>query len=168
MNDIKNYEGLYKVTEDGQVWSVRKSKYLAAVTVKDGVQKVALYKDGQKKNKSIHRLVAEEYVPNVEGKPQVDHIDGDKTNNHKDNLRWCTNEENQAFRDEQLNSGKGHGGANPIGKQVKWGTATYPSIGSLARHIAKQRGSQVDTVKKEIKAVRYGGKTLYGEWCELV
>ena len=51
-------------------------------------QAVALYKDRKQNNCSIHRLVAIEFIPNLENKPQVDHIDMDKFNNSVSNLRW--------------------------------------------------------------------------------
>ena len=48
-----------------------------------------------KNNLSIHRIVAESYVPNPNNKEQVNHIDGNKTNNHYSNLEWVTRSENQ-------------------------------------------------------------------------
>lgn len=60
-----------------------------------GYLQVALQKHKKRKDEKIHRLVAEAFIPNPENKPQVNHIDGDKTNNNVNNLEWTTTSENQ-------------------------------------------------------------------------
>lgn len=161
--DIKGYEGLYQVTEDGRVFSNKSNKWLHPIVTHSGVLKVSIRVNGKKCLVAIHRLVAEAFIPNDENKPQVDHIDGDKQNNSKNNLRWCTNSENQNYRLSQGNSG-----AINESKKIRWGLKVYTSIRELSEVIASIRGSKPETVRKELKAVRYGGKVLYGEWCELV
>ena len=94
MKDIENYEGLYAVTSCGKVWSYRSKRFLRPQADKDGYLRVQLCKDGQKKMCRIHRLVAEAYIPNPEGLPQVDHIDNIKTHNYLNNLQWITNRDN--------------------------------------------------------------------------
>lgn len=94
MKDIKNYEGLYAVTSCGKVWSYKSKKFLKLRERKDGYLCVDLCKDGIKKTCFIHRLVAEAYIPNPENKPQINHIDEDKSHNWINNLEWATAKEN--------------------------------------------------------------------------
>ncbi|MDP3959930.1 MAG: NUMOD4 domain-containing protein [Pseudorhodobacter sp.] len=102
MKDIKGFEGLYAVTEDGQVWSYPKqnNRNLRGRWMKQqphkGYLSVHLKKDGKIFSKLVHRLVAETFIPNPENRPQVNHKheDGNKARNLVDNLEWTTNKEN--------------------------------------------------------------------------
>ena len=89
MKDIKDYEGEYAITRDGKVWSYKSNKFLKHMLDKEGYHKVNLYKDKKMKTFRIHRLVAQAFIPNPKGLPQVNHIDEDKSNNYVENLEWC-------------------------------------------------------------------------------
>lgn len=98
MKDIKNYEGIYAVTEDGRVWSYRSKRFLAPQLAGKGYLKVELYKKGHKKaSVFVHRLVAEAFIPNPDSLPEVNHKDEDKTNNNISNLEWITRQANVAY-----------------------------------------------------------------------
>ena len=86
--DIEGYEGLYQVSNCGRVRSLwlGKEKVLQPVKHKNGYLFVSL---GRKKIISIHRLVAEAFIPNPDNLPQVNHRDENKENNNVDNLEWC-------------------------------------------------------------------------------
>lgn len=89
MKDIKGYEGLYAVTEDGNVWSYYRKRYMKPTADAKGYLRVDLYKDGKKKNYKVHRLIAETYIDNPNNLPQVNHKDENKENNSISNLEWC-------------------------------------------------------------------------------
>lgn len=95
--DIKGYEGLYQVSNMGNVFSVArlgtKGGEIKTIIV-NGYKKVKLYKNGKMKTFSIHKLVAQAFIPNPENKPQVNHIDGNKSNNFYTNLEWVSCQEN--------------------------------------------------------------------------
>lgn len=90
MKDIINYEGLYGITMDGQVWSYRSNKFLKPKVKNSGYLEITLSKNGIKKTCLIHRLVAEAYIPNPDNLPQVSHKDESRDNNCVDNLFWDT------------------------------------------------------------------------------
>ena len=93
---IKKYPN-YFINKKGQVKSNYVSKLLSPRNAGRGYQCYQLRNEYGKKNEYIHRLVAETFIPNPHDLPQVDHIDGNKTNNNVDNLRWCTNFENLKY-----------------------------------------------------------------------
>ena len=94
MKDIKGYEGLYAVTSCGKVWSYRSKKFLKLGKNYWGYKQAILSKNGKTKAFSVHRLVAEAYIPNPDNKPQVNHKNEVKTDNYINNLEWVTHKEN--------------------------------------------------------------------------
>lgn len=105
--DIQGYEGLYQVSNLGRVKSLgrfidrlvygnywQEEKILKPNKTKYGYLIVELRKNKKPKSFLVHRLVAITFIPNSENKPEVDHINADKTNNSVNNLRWVTAKEN--------------------------------------------------------------------------
>lgn len=81
----------YEITKDGDVINKHNRHILKGQPNGKGYLRVSI----GGKLYFIHRLVAEKYIPNPEGKQQVNHIDGNKLNNSVDNLEWVTNQENR-------------------------------------------------------------------------
>lgn len=100
--DIPNFEGLYLISNLGHVKSVERYKRNNSGTQfvnerlrvlspdKDGYLRVCLSKDGLHYVKSVHRLVAEAFIPNPDNLPVINHKNEDKQDNRVENLEWCT------------------------------------------------------------------------------
>lgn len=111
--DIPSYEGIYQASNTGKIrthknkttmtarhgvrkWAQRELKQKVS---KDNCHRVSLWKEGKEKTHLVHRLVASAFLKKVEGMDYINHIDGDRNNNHIDNLEWCDHKinNNHAF-----------------------------------------------------------------------
>ena len=96
--DVVGYEGMYQVSNLGRVKSLRirrhKDGIMTTKVRKNGYVFIFLRLNNKRIWKSVHRLVAEAFILNPKNKPQIDHIDGNPSNNIVTNLRWVTAKEN--------------------------------------------------------------------------
>ena len=94
--NIENYNGKYQVSNFARIKSFHKGNVaILKPELTKGYLRISLYKNGKTKLYFVHVLVAKAFVPNLENKPFVNHIDGNKLNNHASNLEWVTASENQ-------------------------------------------------------------------------
>lgn len=174
---IRGYENLYEVSNLGRVKALERY-----VQNNGGAQKrhemilkqsgkfhfgVTLCKDGKTKRKTVHRLVAEAFIPNPENKPVVDHIDTNPKNNRVDNLRWVTIQENAMnplTRINNSNSKKGHPCYNskPMSEETKE-KIRQARIGRKASEATKAKlrashlgKSATDETRKKLSQVKKG------------
>lgn len=111
--DIKGFDGVYQVSDEGQVRRVFKSKTKPLKAWERGKYlTVCLSYGGDKKRFTVHRLVAETFLDKPENATEVNHIDGDKHNNNVSNLEWVTGRGNQVHMMENLKH-------YPFGKPAK-------------------------------------------------
>lgn len=121
LNYSKIKKGLYAIEEDGRVYSKTIKKYMKTSIDKDGYSTISLKNDRNGYSHfGIHRLLMIAFNPieNMENM-QVNHIDGDKTNNNLNNLEWCTTEENlKHARNNHLNEVFGKKGEQHINSKI--------------------------------------------------
>lgn len=132
--DIIGFEGLYQVSDLGRVKSFYngKERILKGRDNSRGYPMVILYND-KSKQVSVHRLVAEAFVPNPNNLPQVNHINEDKHDNRADNLEWCDGKYNCNYgtRNERGASAK----SKQVYQYTKDGSlvSSYPSTNEAER-----------------------------------
>lgn len=93
--ELKGYSK-YLISNFSRVKRKRDNALIGTAYTSDFYHSIKLVNDeGKRKTIKLHRLVAETFIPNPENKPEVNHIDGNKDNNLKENLEWVTRGENQ-------------------------------------------------------------------------
>lgn len=147
--DIKGYEGYYKISDDGLVFSVRKNKVLKTSKTHYGYEFIVLYAHNTEKTHLIHRLVANEFIPNPNNYPCVNHKDEIRNNNKVENLEWCTHKYNNNYGTYRERNSKSHINHSSISKKViclKNGVflKEYPSM----REAERQTGIKNQNISK--------------------
>lgn len=130
---VVGYEGLYEVSNTGQVRSLdryikysngqihlHKGKVLSPVIKDNGYLQVGLYYNGKYKMFLVHRVVAQAFIPNPDNLPEVNHLDEDKTNNNVTNLEWCDRSYNLKYGTVRIRS---------INTKIKKGYVNEENVG---------------------------------------
>ncbi len=90
LSPIPGYENRYYISDTGHIYSEFSGRFLSPSKNPAGYMIACLCKYGKPRGFQVHRLVAKAFIDNPKSKPQVNHIDGCKDNNHADNLEWVT------------------------------------------------------------------------------
>lgn len=91
---LKGFEHDYAIAKDGRILSLLTDQIIKTSVNSNGYLKVTLWKDGKYCTRQVHLLVAQQFIPNPNNLPVVNHIDGNKQNPNMNNLEWCTYSEN--------------------------------------------------------------------------
>lgn len=131
--DIPNYEGLYQVSNFGNVKSIRNNKILSPAKHKCGYIWVILCNNKVRKTFFVHRLVALTFIPNEKNKPQVNHKDSNKLNNILENLEWADNRENHTHSLIKKETSSIYTGVYFSNQKKKWLSKIY--INGKSKHL---------------------------------
>ena len=138
--DIPGYEGLYQASTEGRIRSLPKpsrirrgnkivpftypGKIISVSQTKKGYLMTALFKEGKLKSYTIHRLIANTFIPNPENLPQINHKNEIKNDNRVCNLEWCTNLYNRNYGTNKDNFKKKVIRVSESGEEVVYNSVT--------------------------------------------
>lgn len=157
---IKGFEN-YEISNEGEVRNIITGLVLKQADNGRGYLEVGLHINKKRKHKYIHRLVAEAFIPNPESKPEVNHIDENKTNNNVSNLEWVTRTENNNYgtHNERLGISR----SKPIYVLYPDGTEEYYSGVRIASRALGIHDSSIVAILKGRYKASSGLKFEYAE-----
>ena len=156
IDGYKNYE----VSWFGRVRNSKTGRILKPGIGSHRYLLVCLSKEGKSRTPCIHKLVAQEWIKNPDNKRCVDHIDGDKTNNHRENLRWATHSENSRNRKMQTNTSSVYKGVCFYKPLQKW--AAKLRINAKTKHLGYFTNEREAAEAYNAAAIEH-----YGEFAKL-
>ena len=178
---VVGYEGFYEVSNMGRVKSLErkdclgrtvKERILKQAVTHDGYLKVGLWAGGKLKTLKVHRLVCEAFNDNRDEKPEVNHINENKTDNRACNLEWCTRRENNNHGSRNIRAGKAIAKANskPLGQYTRDGELVkiWPSTQEAQRQAGFSQGNISQVAKGNRKTAcgfvwKYKNETMEGK-----
>jgi hypothetical protein len=169
------YEGFYEVSNEGRVRSLAVWSYMcqrilqrkkplikSQDTTVEGYKRVLLSLYGVHKHCAVHRLVAMAFIPNSENLPEVNHKDENPSNNHLENLEWCSRKYNANYGTlpnrisiRSINASKSSKAVNQYTLDGVF-LNTYPSLNEAARQLGTITGDMIGRACKG-KAKTAGG-----------
>ena len=163
---IKNFED-YKVSNAGQVFSIKRNKLLKAYE-KKGYYGVWLYQDKKRYFRMVHRLVATAFIPNTENLPQINHKDENSKNNNVENLEWCTAKYNSNYGNHRKNLSLALSGENNYfyGKHHTKETKEKMRLAKLGKQRKRKRriviyGVEYESITQAMEILGIGTKKIY-------
>lgn len=149
LKDLPGFNGCYKVSKDGTVYSLKSGelKALKGGKVRRGYRGVTLYHNGKAHFRLVHRAVAEAFLPNPDGLPHINHKDFNKRNNFIGNLEWCKESENM----RHLLQGGNHSRCltPDAGLEIRQRHAAGESQASLAKQFGRSPGAICQIVNNQ-------------------
>lgn len=139
---VPNYEGLYEVSNKGQIWSTKREKLISTYITNMGYERLYLHRNGEKERYTVHRLMMITFYPQpTYDKMIINHKDGNPLNNTLTNLEWCTYSQNTRHA-------------------IQSGLITYKLDSTKAEEIREYYGSQTHSQKELAEMYKVSTSTI--------